>query len=153
MYYLHNGQYRKVESGHDGEATFQCMWCKRTIVIFDNPDYWNFCPLCGKSWFKRMECRPRYHPRWHWERYGHECNGPSWYGKRVMPTSEWVIECRTKWFDDPWGEWEFEYAHDKDPCKPDWQWARSTLQYHRERHDRNDTGIQWEYRAYLRKKT
>lgn len=154
---LKKGQFRKVRYSDDGCTIFQCMWCKQTIEIRDNPDYWNFCPKCGKSWFQRMQCRDHEIPRWYYDRWGNgeEPGAPSVYelcAPRKPSTATWVIECRTKWFDDPWGEWKHEFSGDKDPCKPDWQWAKSMLEYHRGRHDCGDDQIKFEYRVRLEKK-
>ncbi|GAG40877.1 unnamed protein product, partial [marine sediment metagenome] len=69
---------------------------------------------------------------------------------RAVATKQWVIECRSKWFNDPWGEWKFERGGSKDPYKFDYEWAYDMLQYHKERHDHPGPGnIQFEYRVKL----
>jgi hypothetical protein len=69
MGHLHRGQYRYVEYTDDGCSIYQCLWCKCTFETRDNPEYqWNFCPKCGRSWFKKADCRPRNIPRWAWDR-------------------------------------------------------------------------------------
>ena len=150
MSYLKLGQYRKVNDLNDGVSQYQCMWCKSHIRIFDDPNYWNFCPLCGKSWFKRMKTRPHYQPRWHWDLHGHECDGPCWYSTPPEPTSKWVIEQRSKWFDNDWGAWTEYVSCPKDPCGPDWQWARSIL-VDRRNHNPGDDEIKYQYRARIEK--
>lgn len=154
------GQYRKVRYADDGCYIYQCLWCLGTIAIHDNPHYgWNFCPKCGKSWFKRLECRDHEVPRWYYDRWG---NGDSpdapdlWrFYKRPESTATWYIECRVKWPNRPWDEWKHEYSCDKDPCNPDWQWAKSALSMCRARHDPDEeTGfdLKFEYRARLERK-
>lgn len=155
------GQYRKVRYTDDGCTVYQCLWCLGTVEIRDNPHYgWNFCPKCGKSWFNRLECREHGIPRWYYDRWGNPDDNPEspnlWelYNRPPESTSRWVIECRTKWPGDDWGEWTHEFSTDKDPCKPDWQWARSTLAYHRDRHDNDGSGFcEFQYRARLVKKS
>lgn len=150
------GQYRRVRYDDDGVYVYQCLWCLQTIRISDDPQYgWNFCPCCGKSWFRKLDCRDHEIPRWVYDRWGN--NPPhdlQWYCKRVEPLAVWVFECRTKWFSDEWGEWKLEYDSEKDPCNPDYRWAKSTLEQFRLRHlplDPEDS-IRFEYRVRLVRK-
>lgn len=154
------GQYRKVRYTDDGCTIYQCLWCLGTLETRDDPHYgWNFCPKCGKSWFNRLQCRDHDIPRWYYERWGNgdDPNAPSvyeMYPPRPQSTATWIIECRTKWFNDPWGEWTHEYSFDKDPNKPDWQSARWHLVHCRSRHDYGDDHdqVKFEYRARLERK-
>ena len=157
------GQYRRVRDTDDGCTIYSCCWCDRAVEVRDNPQYWNFCPNCGKSWFTKLQCRPTTVPRWHWDRFGDdykyydkvqtsggevEVYSLQWYSRKPKSTAVWRIECRTKWPKDEWGSWEYEYSTDKDTTKPDWMWVKSVLNGCRGRHDGNGyPGIKYEYRA------
>jgi predicted RNA-binding Zn-ribbon protein involved in translation (DUF1610 family) len=151
MGYLHLGQFRKVNYTDDGCTLYQCMWCKSAVEIRDDPTYWHFCPRCGKSWFKAMDCRPHNMPRWVWERGGEEVPYP-WYPPHKKPTHKWIIEERSRWpgIRDEWSDWEFEeevYGN----C---WQYAYQTM--NRLRADRApsyDGDFIFEYRALIRRDT
>ena len=157
MSYLEKGQFRYVEYTDDGCSIWQCLWCRNTIEIRDNPEWarWCFCPKCGRSWFKKMECRDHWVPRWYYDRWGNgndpDAPDPDFMSCRGMekPTKRWVIERRTKWFNNPWGRWEYMWSIDKDPYRSDYQKAYSSLQYHKDRPGSDAT--QREYRVRLKK--
>ena len=151
------GQYRNVRYTDDGCHLYQCLWCANSIEIRDDPQYgWNFCPICGKSWFKQMDCREQGYPRWAWDKWGQDY--PS--GVNLWNFKEYeleiVIEERNKWFDDGWGEWRFESKYRVPYGKLGiWRDMQYFLARARGRvaPDPNDPGpcIQFEYRATLRK--
>ena len=145
------GQYRYVKYEDDGVSCYQCLWCLNTIRIADDPQYgWNFCPKCGKSWFKKLQCRDHYVPRWYYDRYGN--HGPyevPMYGRRPAETSKWLIEYRSQWEGREWSDWQYECSLKKDPCVSDYKWAYSALNQCRIRHDANDDFIRYEYRVRL----
>jgi hypothetical protein len=106
------GQFRRVRYTDDGCHRYQCLWCLQSIEIRDDPQYgWNFCPLCGKSWFKRLECRDHDTPHWAWERFGPEEHEHPPYYVYKQDRYRIVIEERTKWHEKDWGEWHFETKH------------------------------------------
>ena len=171
---LKSGQYRKVKDTDDGGSVWSCLWCGQSMELRDNPEWsrWNFCPLCGGSWFNKLVCRDHHTPRWYFDRWG-DPNGR--YGDKVKtttgehdpyqligkchekpePQAVWVIEERTKWFDQPWSEWRLEWDMAKDPCKPDYQWALSQLRQCRLRvADSNvyEDDVKYEYRLRLVRK-
>lgn len=126
---LKQGQYRRVRYSDDGCDIYQCMWCKRTVEIRDNPDFgWNFCPKCGKSWFKRLMCRPNTVPRWYWDYFGDpeaDHTKPAIWElmpEPAKPTKQWVIECRQSWLcphtNADWGDWDAWSVVQSIPKKP-----------------------------------
>ena len=152
MGYLHLGQYRKVEGGYDGDSVYQCLWCKNTVRICDDPAYWNFCPKCGKSWFKRMRCRLAWVPRWFWDKYGTNDRDAKYpmYSQKKAPTSQWVLWSRHRWEGEEWGDWEVDHKYDKDPYNPDWKWALQLVRG--SRWDQQVGAIEVEYKMTLEKK-
>jgi len=149
MSYLQSGQFRRVEGTDNGCARWQCMWCKQMMELRDDPEMsrWNFCPMCGKSWFTKLECRLHWVPRWAYEKWG---NRPPYEAnihchKNHEATAIWVIEWRSD-FMGGWGDWTLEIECEKDPCKPDYLWVYSILQ--QKRADRQ-FGVNYEYRFRL----
>jgi hypothetical protein len=134
-----------VEYTDDGCSIYQCLWCKCTFETRDNPEYqWNFCPKCGRSWFKKADCRPRNIPRWAWDRGIREYQEglyPPWKEDKQV----WFIEWRTRWEGEEWGEWR----PDGKVYGNDWQSAARQLAYRREG-KRPDDVIQHEYRARIK---
>lgn len=106
--------YRYVRYADDGASVYQCMDCKNTFEIRDDPAFWNFCPKCGRSWFGKFECREHYIPRWAYNQYGNDIP----YGVRLhpetkTPTLRWKIESRAYYRPSPTREarvtpWAFE---------------------------------------------
>ena len=113
------GAYRKIGYQDDGITKYACMDCKNTFYFGDDPAYYNFCPKCGMSWFKRFECREHGIPRWYFDRHGNE------YDHRIEmhppyrpPTRFWAIESRSRFkvgpgkrsvaFWDEWHKWKEE---------------------------------------------
>ena len=151
------GQYRRVRYTDDGCNLYQCMWCHQTIEIRDDPQYgWKFCPLCGKSWFKRLHCREHDLPRWVWERWEDEY--PHDLPLYVHKKDEYriLIEERTKWHEKEWGDWEYEASHRVDFGKLGvWRDMQYYLNMLRARVAPEpgipSMGIEYEYRARLEK--
>lgn len=149
---LRDGQFRKVQYTDDGCYMWQCMWCKNMIEIRDDANYWNFCPKCGKSWFRRLRCRGHETPRWAWDRYG-DNNPPGirFYPKHKYPEWEWVVEERTKWRGQEWSEWKFErnykVNHGQLGAWRDGLWLLNRCRTNVE----NDDIIRFEYRIRKRK--
>lgn len=153
------GQFRRVRYTDDGCNIYQCLWCHQSIEIRDDPQYgWNFCPLCGKSWFKRLHCREHTLPRWVWDRWEDEY--PHDLTVYVWKESEYkiVIEERTKWRGEEWGEWHWECDHKVDYGKLGvWRDMQYYLNRCRARvapdPDEPDAGfgIEYEYRVRLDK--
>lgn len=163
------GQFRKVRYTDEGCYSYQCLWCHNQIEIRDNPQYgWNFCPICGKSWFTQLQCRDHDTPRWYYDCWGeraepedrvtlstgevmHPDSLPFW-GRRLEPKRKWIIEERTKWFDKDWGEWKFEYAPTIYSLMGSWRFVKSGLQVCRDgvdRHPDEPISVQFEYRARI----
>jgi hypothetical protein len=103
------GQYRRVHYCDDGVTQYQCLWCMNHIQIRDDPQSWNFCPKCGKSWFTRLRCRDRGYPRWAWDLWGDEPPvGARFHPEHKYPEWKWVIEERITWPGRELGEWTYE---------------------------------------------
>jgi hypothetical protein len=70
-----------------------------------------------------------------------------------MPaTAEWVIQCRTKWGDEPWSEWAIDtYSPTVDVSDRSWIDVRSYLDMCRSQHESGGS-IRYEYRAKIRRK-
>ena len=170
----HRGQFRYVESDHDGGSTYQCLWCLNMIGAKDDPSYWNFCPKCGKSWFTKLQCRDHHTPRWFYDRWGNSAK----YGTRVITTVaecsasdlkyysnapdqwEWYFEVRSTTNDscllghpEEWGRWGYAYSIEYSP-NHNYRYAKSMLKQYRLGHEPSVySHWKWEYRATLRKFT
>jgi len=152
------GQYRYVRYDDDGASIYACNWCDQSICIRDDPDYYNFCPRCGKSWFNKERCRSQETPRWVWDRYKDEA--PHDLRTYVYKGDQYkiVIEERTKWGDDPWGDWHWETdSRVRFGRLGIWRDIKQSLNYARMRVSPTVTdldgdpvfNIQYEYRARL----
>ena len=153
------GQYRYVRYDDDGANIYSCNWCDRTINIRDNPDYYNFCPLCGKSWFNQEKCRPSETPRWVWDRYKdkapHDLRIYVWHDYYY----EIVIEERFLWPGGEWTDWHYEMkrsvAFGRLGIWRDMRQALNSLRLQTTYEKRTDLDgnevedIQYEYRARL----
>ena len=147
------GQFRRVRYTDDGCNIYQCLWCMNRVEIRDDPSYWNFCPICGKSWFTRLQCRDHETPRWAWDRYGHDdANHPAYHTYK-KDERQWVIESRTKWTGEMWGIWHHETTISVRQGKLGvWRDAQYYLNQCRARASVEDgMGVQFEYRARLEK--
>lgn len=144
------GQFRKVKYTDDGCSVYSCCWCDQQIEIRSNPDYWNFCPGCGKSWFTRLQCREHNRPRWHYD-LGEDCRLPYFfYENDVLQV---VIEERTKWPDKDWSDWSYEGSRRINFGQLGiWSIMKSHLEFYRShskpRFD-GETTVKFEYRARL----
>ena len=153
MGYLERGQYRYVEYDDDGCDRYQCLWCFNDFVMRDNPEYWNFCPKCGRSWFKKADCRPREIPRWAWDR-GHREWFDGMYPIVKKKPIIWFIEFRTRWpeigkrVESVWTQW----MEDGEVYGNDWQSAARQLAYRRTNNEPEYPGdMEFEYRAFTRR--
>jgi len=171
MNFLARGQFRRIRFIDQESAVYQCLWCKRTTTTSDNPDYWNFCHFCGKSWFTRLQCRDHDVPRWFYDRWGNAGTldhirlfpkVPRGHYREVsvrdllhwahisLSRSDWVIECRTYRTNTGWSEWSEEASWGKDPNKSDYMWAYQKLQAARKRWDYSELdGVKMEFHIKL----
>lgn len=141
------GQFRKVKYTDGGCTMYGCMWCGNMIEIKGSPNWWNFCPICGKSWFNELRCRPNSTPRWVWD----HCDGrwpPGYWMKAPSPTWRWVVECRTQWFGEGWSDWEYDFSRDMPPgVLGAWREAAQMLAFARgQTEGRGGDSIKYEYR-------
>ena len=167
---LSKGQFRFLQYTDDGCSLFECLWCKKQVEIRDNPNYWCFCPHCGKSWFNRLECRGRDVPAWYYNKLlplgedavvrttTQECEVCSlkWHS-RPLPKKRWVIESRYTWDRvDNWSEWSYEYSIDKHPYESDYKMAYQHMQIARaiaeSQKNEDEFGWQFHFRLTLRDK-
>lgn len=155
------GQFRRLKYTDDGCSVYICCWCDRSIEVRDNPEFWNFCPKCGKSWFKRLQCRKTTTPRWYYDRFkGRESDKVKLFSGEVSITSleylcykspeskaTWVFERRTKWLLDVFSKWEVKMRSPHDSLH-EYKWAKSMLNYFRTQQDKSYS-VESEYRVRL----
>ena len=147
------GQYRHHKYTDDGCDVYTCNWCEKSVEVRGDPirSGWNFCPKCGKSWFTREQCRSHDEPRWVFELGGDEWDGPRWVYKQ--DNLRLVIEERTKWPDNEWGDWHFESSHRVNFAQLGiWRDMKYYLETCRRRVSPEEGcgfGIEYEYRARL----
>jgi len=146
-------KWRYVEDGGDSLCIYQCLSCHGRFST-DRLHGWSYCPRCGVRWEGEHECRRHAVPRWAWDRYG---SHPPWelvWGRGTpAAAAEWVILCRTQWFDEPWSDWAVDTdSPSLDVVEGSWQSVRGYLEMCRGRHEPGDATVRFEYRATTRRK-
>ena len=145
-------KWRYVEDGPESLNVYQCLCCRGTFST-DRLRDWQYCPRCGVRWDGEHACRPHAVPRWAWDRYGPQppCDLDCGRSKPAA-SAEWVIQCRTKWNDEPCSDWTPDaYSPTFDVRDGSWRDVRDFLEMCRSQRE-PDVAISCEYRATIRPK-
>ena len=144
-------KWRYVDDGRDSLCIYQCLSCRGRFNT-DRLHDWLYCPRCGVPWEGEHACRHHAVPRWAWDRFGPHAPWDLVCSKTMRATAEWVIQCRTKWGDEPWSEWAIDtYSPTVDVSDGSWIDVRSYLDMCRSQHESGGS-TRYEYRAKIRRK-